>query len=242
MEAKVYKEMIEQQDQHWWFQARREILESMIVSLNLPVNAEILEIGCGTGGNISMLQKYGQVTAIELDEYARSYTSKSTGVQVHNGALPDDIPDELNKKYDLIVMFDVLEHIEQDVDSLITLKTMIKRDGYLLLTVPAYQWMFGIHDINHHHFRRYEMDDIQTKFKTASLSLIRKSYFNSLLFPLVAMIRLLEKIKKPHKDSLGFKTPNKITNSILYHIFKFEKKLLKMVNLPMGASLMVLAK
>jgi len=92
MKDKVYHDMTKQQKEHWWFKARRKILDKIISKCNLLNNAKILEIGCGTGGNLLMLKKYGNVSAMELDEFALEYAAHTTDVDVRMGWLPDNIP------------------------------------------------------------------------------------------------------------------------------------------------------
>ena len=79
MDPQAYIEMAEIQQEHWWFKARREILSSAIESLNLKKGASILEIGCGTGGNIEMLKQHGQLSAIEMDQFAENIQREIRG-------------------------------------------------------------------------------------------------------------------------------------------------------------------
>ncbi len=153
MEATAYKEMAHAQNHHWWFKARREILFEFISRLGLPISSSILEIGCGTGANIKMLERHGNLSAIEMDDFARNFTEQHSGISVLDGWLPDNLP--FNKKsFDLVCMFDVLEHVEEDSASLIKLREILKPNATLLITVPAYQWLFGRHDEILHHHRR----------------------------------------------------------------------------------------
>ena len=238
MEDIVYKDMIIQEKEHWWFKARREILDSYLSSLNLPLDSSILEIGCGTGGNISMLQKYGKVSAIEMDEFAISY-AKKTGATIRQGYLPDNFPFE--EKFDLICMFDVLEHIEEDMETLCIIKEYLKPDALLIITVPAYQWLYSSHDRLLHHKRRYYKSDLIKKIDKSNLTILNFTFFNTLLFPLVIVARILDMFKFSN-NSTGYKIPNKILNLLFYHIFNSEKKLLKFINFPFGTSLFILVK
>ena len=111
MREDIYHDMAKQQETHWWFKARREILHTILKKYIPTKRADILEIGCGTGGNLLMLKKFGRVSAMEMDKFASDYASKTTGIAVKKGWLPDNIP--FQKKFDVICMFDVLEHIIQ---------------------------------------------------------------------------------------------------------------------------------
>ncbi|NIP88834.1 MAG: class I SAM-dependent methyltransferase, partial [Gammaproteobacteria bacterium] len=116
MDRNVYLRMSEQDRAHWWFVARRKILADQISTLGLAPDARILEAGCGPGGNLEMLSKFGDLTAFELDDEARQVASARSGIQVEPGALPDQIayPTE---SFDLVAAFDVVEHIERDRES-----------------------------------------------------------------------------------------------------------------------------
>ena len=238
MEDIVYKDMIKQEKEHWWFKARREILDKIIKDLNLPKDIDILEVGCGTGGNLNMLNSYGKVIAMEMDDFAVKY-AQSSNVEIKQGYLPEKFP--YDEKFDLICMFDVLEHIEDDVASLKVIKQYLKPSGIILLTVPSYQWLFGSHDKLLHHKRRYNKSILTQKIKNTPFHIVRISYFNTLLFPLVVLARFIDIIKKPNK-SIGYEIPNKIINFLFFTIFKSEKRLLDISNFPFGTSLFVIAK
>jgi len=123
MEKIVYKDMIQQEKEHWWFKGRREILETVLNKIQLPPNASILEVGCGTGGNIEMLKRYGKVEALEMDSFAVS-VAKKHDIVVYTGSVPDNF--HIETKYDLICLFDVLEHIENDFYSIESLSKNLK--------------------------------------------------------------------------------------------------------------------
>lgn len=236
MESFVYKDIIKQEKDHWWFKARREIIDTILKDLNLK-EPKILEIGCGTGGNLKMLKKYGDTSAIEMDEFAVNYANKEFK-NVQQGYLPNNIP--FDEKFDLICMFDVLEHIEEDKLSIEVLKKHLNPNGILLITVPAYQWLYGSHDKFLHHKRRYSLNQIESILK--DFSILKKSYFNTFLFPLVVLSRIIDKLI-PHKDnSLGYNIPNKIINSFFYKIFKLEKNLLTKYSFPFGSSILIAVK
>lgn len=240
METQAYHNMASEQESHWWFMARREIISSVIASIGLTKKSKIIEIGCGTGGNLQMLEKYGQVEASEKNDFSRAYAQKTTGIKVREGSLPDNI-DNLEGEFDLICLLDVLEHIDQDLQALLAVKKLLKKNGSLLITVPAYKWLYSAHDKSHHHFRRYSKQDIVEKSIRAKLIVERIGHFNCLLFPLLIMLRITDKISSSHK-SRGNNTPSPIINIILYNIFRMEKSILKYTNLPFGSSLVAILK
>ena len=241
MDESVYHDMARLQDTHWWFRARRRILDSQLQALNLPADCRILEIGCGPGGNLPMLQARGEVEAVEMDDYARQQASQS-GVPVSKGWLPDNIPAEAGS-YDLVCLFDVLEHVADDAAALQCIHTLLRPGGRVLLTVPAWPWLYGPHDRQHHHYRRYRRPPLRNLLTGAGFTPLKLSYFNSLLFPLVAAARLLEKsgLLSP-KQALGQRQPPAPLNALLYTLFACERHGLRRFDLPLGVSLLALAR
>jgi SAM-dependent methyltransferase len=193
MEASLYPLMRQLEDEHWWFLARREILETLLRRLHLPMGAEVLEVGCGTGGNIGMLSQFGNLTCLEQDPQAAHLARARKLAPVLPGELPHGIP-ELPIAFDLIAAFDVLEHVDEDLAGLRTLSSMLKSGGRIVITVPAFNFLWSRHDDENHHKRRYRRRDLEQLARQAQLSLDYVSYFNTWLFPAVAAVRLFRKV------------------------------------------------
>ena len=171
MDKSVYLRMAEQDAEHWWFVARRRILQDQIASLQLPQGARILEAGCGPGGNLAMLSEFGKLDAFELDEDARQIASAKSGIEVRSGALPGDIGYQPGS-FDLIAALDVIEHIEHieaDLESVQALAKLLRPGARLIITVPAYQWLWSEHDDRNHHKRRYTPPKVRKRTEGARL-------------------------------------------------------------------------
>ena len=235
---KAYLEMADTEEHHWWFVGRRAILSQILGGLHLPPNARILEIGSGTGGNLQMLSLFGQVSAMEMDATARSIAVKKTDgrFDVRHGSCPSNIPFS-GGKFDLICMFDVLEHIDEDEATLVALKSLLANDGRVLITVPAYRWLWSAHDTFLHHKRRYSQVEFRQKVSIAGLTLVRISYFNTILFPIAAFVRLKDRLFVNAKPS-GGRVPTAFINQLLMILFGSERFLLARMNLPFGVSLL----
>jgi SAM-dependent methyltransferase len=240
MDPKAYLEMAETEERHWWFVGRRAVLRKLIGSLRLPPDANILEVGSGTGGNLEMLCEFGKVKAMELDATAREIAIRKTQgrIDVRPGRCPDDIafPEQ---RFNLICMFDVLEHVDEDVATLAALRSSLASGGRLLVTVPAFSWLWSTHDEFLHHKRRYTARDLETKCVAAGLKLERVSYFNMLLFPLGVLARLKDRLVGSTVAS-GVGLPATPVNFLLRQIFSTESMLLKRMNLPFGMSLLAI--
>lgn len=239
MEREIYNNMRAIESDHWWFRARRAILSDQIRRMRLSERANILEVGCGTGGNLQMLANFGHVTGVEPDDESRTYASTRTGVPVVGGMLPNQLP-SFEQPFDLIAALDVIEHLDEDEASVRVLGQLLKPGGRMLTTVPAHPWMWSHHDLVHHHKRRYRKAEYLAIFEKAGLKVTRASYLNSLLFPAIALARVI-KLPGKAESSLGDAVPPAPLNALLHAIFKFEKTLLAASNLPLGVSILVIA-
>lgn len=235
MERSVYDRMNDLESRHWWFTARRAIIASLIdKQLRGKSDVDILEAGCGSGGNLAMLCTFGNVDAFEFDEGARRAAIEKSGIRVVHGALPNGLP-KTDKTYDLIGLFDVLEHIEEDTASLVSLAQRLNETGQILVTVPAFPFMWSGHDERHHHFRRYTHASLADVAKRAGLNVTRSSYFNTFLFPVAVVARGIKKLtgNQAPDDQL----PANWINATLTRVFGFERHLLPHVRMPFGLSL-----
>lgn len=240
METVTYAMMRELEDDHWWFVARRQILERLIRLQNLPAAAEILEVGCGTGGNLSMLRKFGHVIGVEYDESAAQMAQERGLAPVHVGALPSALPDFAGR-FDLICLFDVIEHIEDDAATLATLHQLLNPGGKIVLTAPAFPFLWSRHDEDNQHFRRYRLAGMRCLVEQEGLSLDYASYFNFWLFPPVAAVRLIRKVFPYEESWKDMRKPADGINRLLRAIFASERHLVGRLRLPFGISLVAVA-
>jgi SAM-dependent methyltransferase len=239
METYTYQLMRELEEKHWWFVARRNILQSTLSTLQLPKSSDILEVGCGTGGNIAFLRKFGELICVESDNSAAKLARERNLVPILSGALPNEMP-VFNRQFDLIVLFDVIEHIDDDGESLRVLCKLLNPGGRIVLTVPAFSYLWSQHDEENHHKRRYSRKSLSSLVLSNGLSLDYISYFNFWLFPLVAGIRVIRKVI-PYKESWqDMKLPAAFLNRILQFIFKSERHLIGKRYLPFGMSLVAI--
>jgi len=240
MEPAIYARMAAVEDKHWWFSARRSIVNSVLSSLPLPSTTDILEVGCGSGGNLAMLAQYGQVYAIEPEPEALAMAEKKGLAAIKPGLLPHDIPYE-DKQFDLIVLLDVLEHVDDDRQALQILRERLKPGGWLILTVPAFAWLWSQHDVSHHHHRRYAKQELLGLARNTGLSIRKVSHFNFWLFPLIAMVRLIQRVGRQQGDSDGLSLPPPWLNRLLFTLFASERHLMRRTALPFGVSLLLCA-
>ena len=145
------------------------------------------------------------------------------------------------EKVDIMTLLDVVEHIEDDVQLLLDAHQRITSDGYILITVPAYQWMWSNHDVVLHHKRRYSRESLRVLVKDAGFDIIHLTHFNTILFPLAVVKRLLTRfLHLRERDE--YKVPPKLINTLLRRIFALERLVVPGFSLPFGLSLLCLAK
>ena len=239
MDRIVYDRMAAHDSTHWWYRARRDILADYLRRYGgLPEDARILEIGCGTGHNLPMLGRFGEVDAIEIDEAARAIASQRLCKAVGDAPLPA-LTGVARGGYDLIAVLDVVEHIEDDVAALEAMAECLAPGGKILITVPAHQWMWSAHDVVNHHHRRYSKKTLNAALRQAGLRHNGLRWFNSLLFPAAVAARAAGKLTG--KDDSDDSPPAKPLNTAFEAIFGLERHLVGRVPLPPGLSIITLA-
>jgi SAM-dependent methyltransferase len=239
MDRIVYDRMAAHDSTHWWYRARREILSDYLTRYGaLPKDARILEIGCGTGHNLGMLARFGDVDAIEIDPAARAIASERLGKPVSDARLPE-LPGVPRGGYDLIAVLDVVEHIEDDVAALAAMRDCLAPGGKVLIAVPAHQWMWSAHDVVNHHHRRYSKATLKAAITAAGMTTAKFGYFNSLLFPLAAAARVAGRLSG--RDDSDDSPPPAPVNALFQAIFGLERHLVGRVPMPPGVSIITLA-
>jgi SAM-dependent methyltransferase len=245
MDPSLYPRMAEVEDTHWWFAARRAIVDHIIEGLCLPADAMILEPGCGTGGNFPMLARRGRLFAIDADESALGFAASRGLGRVAHGSLPEEIPFG-EECFDLVVMTDVLEHLDDEAGTLGALRARMRPGGWLLMTVPAMAWLWSDHDVTHHHRRRYRASDLRSLVSACGFSVNYLSYYNFLLFPMIAGARILQRLRPGDRGGANgrhdLSMPPPALNALLMRIFSSERHLIGAARIPFGVSLIVLAR
>lgn len=244
MDLEMYETMANHEKNHWWFKGRRHFVKFFASKYKVleKDSLNILEVGCGTGGNIATWNSFASnvnLDLIEPEDYAREYLKETQDLDAVSLYLPyDEIPFP-KKHYDLIIMLDVLEHIEDDAVTLKVLKEYLKDDGLLIIMVPAYKFLWSTNDDKTHHKRRYTKTDLTAKAKQAGYLIEKSTYVNTILFPGIASVVLLCKFFKKQIDNLavsGGADDESFLNKLLYNIWIMEDKLLDNLDLPFGHS------
>ncbi len=245
MQSQTYEINFRHEETHWWFLARREIIlmliRRMIEQQVLPQPPmQILDYGCGTGSLTRSLNQFGDVCGVDESEEAIQFCHQRGMDNVKRIHSVNELPADT---YDLIGSFDVLEHIDDDLHILGEFKRMLKPGGILFITVPAFHILWGGEDVVSQHKRRYRRKDLVTKQRQCGFEIIKASYFNTILFPLILTVRLFNRGFRPKSISQSdVHQVSPLLNTLLCRLFAFERLVLKDVTFPIGASLLTIAK
>ncbi len=245
MRESFYDEYFRLEDRHWWFVGRRQIILAVLAAHLDPMPAgdrRILDMGCGTGASLRHLRRFGGVDGVDVDERAVGFCRARGEDRVQ--LLESDVLPFPDDSFDLLTALDVLEHIDDDRGALREIGRVLRPGGMLLATVPAYGWMWGPQDEISHHFRRYGTADLRRKIIESGLELQRISHFNSILFPAIALVRVVRRLgPTPGEVRSDFElTKEGRVNSMLARVLSSEAGWLRRRrNLPVGVSIMALA-
>lgn len=241
MHTNMYRIFFEIQKKHWWFVTKKKIvLDTIDRHLTKDKNAKVLDIGCGSGLMLNTLEGVGQTYGMDMSDEAIDFSKEIFDGNVAQGSLPDHVPYEDNF-FNLITALDIIEHIDRDVDSLKVIRNLLTSEGKVIITVPAYMFLWSSFDEINEHKRRYTLTELKTKLVQAGFTIEKISYYNTLLLPIVFVVRMLNNILKRDGAS-DVEMPSTPVNFILGKIFGFEKYLLRFLNLPFGVSVIAVVK
>ncbi|MBV8990570.1 MAG: class I SAM-dependent methyltransferase [Solirubrobacterales bacterium] len=198
MDRREMQAMLELDEHHWWYRGRRRVIRAELDRLALPAGARVLDAGCGSGRTLDELADYGEVYGIELDEQAAAAARARGRGEVRIGRL-EELPWEADT-FELITCLDVIEHTPDDLVTLRELRRVCKPGGWLVVTVPAYEALWSLHDEANHHYRRYSRRTLRAAARGAGWRVARVTSFNSLLLAPAAAVRLAQRRRRPSQD------------------------------------------
>jgi len=235
MEEKVYTQMRKLEDTYWWFVGKRMFISNFIKSKP----GAVLDIGCGTGAMLEYLSRTSEdVVGIDNNLLPILYSKNRSGVK-RLVACDARFISMKDNAFDLVIASDLLEHIAEDEMVLSEIARILKSKGKLIVTVPAFAFLWSKHDEAAHHVRRYNIDLLRIKIQKANLTVERISYTNIFAFPLILLLRNFKRFasfgREPETDF--FYTPP-FLNSFFIFCYKLEAMLLKKINFPFGVSIL----
>ncbi len=240
MEQSVYDVEAEVEATHWWFVGRRKLFANMIKPLRILRDATVLDVGSGTGSNLRLLQglKFSRVTGVDQSEDAIRYCAEKNLGLVRQADVCD-LPFG-DGAFQLILATDIVEHVDEK-KSLAEIYRTLAPGGYALLTVPAFQTLWGVQDEKCHHRMRYRKPQFETVTRDAGFGIVRSFYFNYLMFGPIFIGRKIIKMFNIALESEGqINTP--WINRIMNVVFSFDVYTSPRFNPPFGVSILILAR
>lgn len=240
------------EDRHWWFASRTWALLNLLDANVTPrTGGDILDIGCGAGNMIHHLSRYGQVKGIEVDPRPVAM-ARERGYDVRQGDATRGIP-FLNASFDLVTALDVIEHVDADEAILREAYRVLRPGGTLAITTPAFQWLWSHNDVLNGHKHRYTPRELRDRIERARLSVRRLTFGFFLVFPMSAPLILVrnrlgkkQELSSHHFDQDAYQVEMEPVspwlNNILRGVGRIEAEMVKRVDLPIGTSLMCVAK
>ncbi len=230
--GKLYRDLYQR---HWWWRAREEALVQFLRrALKSDPHRNILDVGCGDGLFFDRLSEFGEVEGIEPDD--RLITKDGPHASQIRVA-PFDKNFRSEKKYGLIVMLDVLEHLEDPASALALAHSLLTQDGRLLMTVPAFQLLWTNHDVINHHRLRYRRSTLFPLLRDARFEVVHSHYWFQWTVPSKFFISTVQKMF-PSEPRMP-KIPPSWLNHFLYGFSRLEQKTLGSMGLSVGSTLMV---
>ena len=219
---------------HWWWRVRERMLVKTLEQLVPEPPVRILDVGCGAGLFFNTLQRFGDITGIESD-VASVAPDNPWNDRIICGELDDAYAPPA--PFDLTLMLDVLEHVPAAGALLRNARRILADSGRIVVTVPAFQWLWTAHDEMNHHVKRYTAHEISSLIRESGLVVTETRYlFQSLVVPKLA-VRLSEafRLRRPDVPSV----PGRTVSAALQTWFWTEYNLLG--RLPFGTSVLAIA-
>lgn len=242
MEHREYESLANREEFYFWHVGRRELLSALLKRyLPRPSGNRIADIGCGTGGDMLFLRPFGKVSGIDSSSEALRLSASKGFTELFQGSaehLP--LPDHA---YDLVVTLDVLEHVDDDGAAISEVFRTLVPGGLILVTVPAFQWLWSQHDRALHHRRRYLKSELCRKLREGGFEVRMVSYF----VVLGAVMNGLRKCRdlvlgrggeNPRVYDVVFPPP---INTALLFVLRLEHVFMRLFSLPFGSSIVAVA-
>jgi SAM-dependent methyltransferase len=241
-----------EEDKHWWFATRtRAILGYLDRAMGPGKDRRVLDVGCGAGNMAHHLAHYGDVVGVDNNPRPLA-VARERGLDVREG-LAEELPFE-DETFDLVALLDTVEHVpdEGEMEVFRECWRVLRPGGKLLVTAPAFMWLWSHNDVLNDHHRRYTAPELRAKLSSVGLSTMRSSYNNFLVFPLAALLILLRRgaeaepdLASPHFDDQAYQVEMEpappLVNSVLNGVGWLEAQLLKLTPLPVGTGVILIA-
>lgn len=242
----VYQVHWELEQRHWWFRGRRRILLAVLRRFCPELNApgrELLEVGCGTGGNLSFFRPFYGCRGIDCHPQAARLAAERSGVPVQCRDAYTLQPGEFSN-CTAVLLLDLLEHLEDPATLLRITAEGAAPSATLIVTVPAHPWLYSHHDAAFGHLRRYTRRTLIETIGQAGLELCYLTFFNTLQFLPAAVYRTIGRLRppRPRRHLTDFTLTPPWVDRLLFALFALEARWIPARSLPLGLSLLAVAR
>src|SRR5882724_1077787 len=236
MQLKRYQQIFLYEDRHWWYRGRRTLLSEILEKSNPK---KILDFGCGPGSIMKLLNKFGEVSGVDIEPQAITYCQSKKIKNVKLIHAEKQLPFDKNT-FDIVTCMDVLEHIADESKTLKDLYRVLKKNGLLIITVPAFSFLWGALDIHSHHVKRYNQTQLFKTLIQSGFTVEKIFYFNYFFFLPIVLIRLFQKSFLGKRNMWGVDPiiKNNFINNILTVLFEIDVKTALKLKPPFGVSLL----
>lgn len=240
MNREEYAIMAQVEDTHWWYAGLREMIRQYWDRYGQG-GGRILDVGCGTGANAAMVSDYGDVIGLDISDDAIAFSRERGVANLERGGLPH-LP-HADDTFHAMLLMDVLYHraVPDKTAALLEVSRALKPGGIALINVPAYEWLRSSHDRAIHTDHRFTRGELVGLLRETGFEIVRATYWNSLLFPAVAAVRLLRKSSKAETSDLYGYSPSVFTGA-LGILLAIERILMRVTSMPFGSSIFVVAR
>lgn len=242
MKTRQYQELFELEETYWWFVGRRELVRRLVQRYGSGEAQRLLDAGCGTGGTLSKLAGLAELYGFDYSEFALAFCRGRGFSRLAAGdltALP-----YRGDCFELVVNCDVLEHVDDDRAGLAEIVRVLRPGGVLVLTLPAHRFLWSEHDEALAHRRRYSARQLRQMLQEAGLEVVKLSPVVVAAFGPILVFRLLQRLRRPAPDEpkTDLRVLPRPLNSLLVAVLRLENRLLQQFNLPVGTSLVAVAR
>lgn len=238
-----------EEDKHWWFASRALVINTLMrQALPQVKGLHVLDAGCGAGNMMHHLSRHGKVKGIDIDPRPVKQ-ARLRGYDVCQADATQLLPFD-DHTFDVITALDLLEHIDRDIAMLREAYRVLKPGGHIVITVPAFMWLWSHNDDINGHKRRYTANELRAKLQQTDFAVQRLSFNNFLIFPIAALFIILRRGHEPELAShhlqeneyqVEMEPASPLVNTILTVVGQLEAALIKWVSFPFGTSLVAIA-
>lgn len=241
MYEQEYEAMYGLESSYWWYVARRVLAVELLKNEINGRQSRILDVGCGTGANANAFALVGQTIGIDSSIDALKFCQKR-GLKTVARSDVEKLP-FANGAFDVVTALDVLEHTEDDLEALREIQRVCRTNGLVLVTVPAYGFLWSEHDEALKHHRRYTAHELRNKMTITGFEVVRTSYFISTLFFPILFLRIWQGLRKNStRPKTSIYVLPRWLNASLIGLLALERRFLRQMNLPFGVSIVALAR